>query len=120
MQQVAMRAMDLDGVDAETCRTSRGVRESVADARESFGVERGRRVPALVIRQRGGRNSLPAIGVIRRELLATLPGDFGRRFAACVCELDRDRHPGPATDGLERPTDCLLRLVRPEPDVGVR
>src|SRR6185436_7422647 len=98
MQQVAVRAMVLHGVNAETCRASRGVRKGVANAREPFGVEGSRRVPALVIRQRGGRNSLPAIAVIRRELLATLPRDFGRRLAARMGELDRDRHPGPATD----------------------
>ncbi len=76
VQQVAMRHVQLDGVDADPLRAPRGVDEGVAHAGESRGVQRVGRALAFGVRDRRRRersSSRPrAIGI-------SVPPSQGRR-----------------------------------------
>ena len=54
MQQIAVRAVHLDGVDAEPVGTPCGIDEGVADARKACGIKRERRGLVLLVRHGGG------------------------------------------------------------------
>lgn len=119
MQQIAVRAVNLNGIDAEPRRSPCRIRERIAHARDALGVERRWRMPAVIIWNVGRRYGLPAFRMIWCEMFSPLPRHFARRFASGVRELNRDRHRGPATHTLDDTADCLLGLVGPETDVGV-
>jgi len=112
-------AVQLDGVDPQPVRPLRRGDEGIPDAIHPGAVERRRCVIPRRKRRGRRRDDLPTICIARRDLLATLPRDFGRRLAAGMRELDRDRHVGPAPHPLERPRHRRLGGVVPQPDVAI-
>jgi hypothetical protein len=89
MQQVAMRAVQLDAVEAGAHRTHRRVDEGTAHAHQAGVVQRQGSHFARRVRQRRRRHGQPAAGLVRAHLLAAVPGRVARRLAARVAELDR-------------------------------
>jgi hypothetical protein len=100
MQQVAMRAVQLDGVDAQRLRALRGLHEGRLHAQQAGGVERQWCRLAGRMRQGRRRHRLPR-ALVRPERLAAFPRDVARRLAPGVAELDRDGHARVAADRLQ-------------------
>jgi len=92
MQQVAVRGMDLDPLDAQPRGAAGGGHEGLAHARQALGVERERRVLAGRMRHGRGREGLPAAGLAGTDLRAAFPGRAARGLASRVAELHRDGH----------------------------
>ncbi len=113
-----MRAVDLDRVEAQPGRAPRRIGKGVTDTVEPGLVERGRGIFRRLERQCRGGDGLPAIGVIRRQLRTAPPGQIGRRLAAGMGELDRDRHRRMAAHRLEYAGHRRLGPVVPQADVG--
>ena len=90
MQQIAVRAVQFERIDAEPLGTFGGIHERVADAREAGSVERGRRGLALLVRHRRRRHRLPAAWLAERDLLPAVPWPRARALAASMGELHRD------------------------------
>ena len=91
VQQVAVRRMDLDAVDAEARGALRRGREVGADLLHAGGVERVRRLLAGRMRHGRRRDRGPAAGLVVRHLRAALPRRAARGLAAGVRELHADR-----------------------------
>jgi hypothetical protein len=89
VQQVAVRGVDLERVEAEALGAPRRAREVVADLLQAGGVERGGRVLAGAVRHRRRRDGAPAAGLAEADLRAAVPGRAARRLAAGVGELHR-------------------------------
>ena len=97
MQQVAVRGMDLERVEAEPRGAPRRAREVVADLLQAGGVERRRRVLAARRAARAdGATALPAARLAERDLRAAFPRRAARGLAAGMRELHRqlDRRVG--------------------------
>ncbi len=60
MQQIAVRAVHLDGIDAEPIGALGGIDKGIADPRKARRVERKRRRLALLVRHSGRSDRLPA------------------------------------------------------------
>ena len=82
MQEVAVRAMQFERVDAEAIGASGRRDEGVAHPLQALRVERQRRQLALLARQREGASgsASPALG--ERDLLAAVPWRVARSLAA--------------------------------------
>ncbi len=117
MQQIAVRAVKLDGVEAEPRRSLGRGDERIANPREAFAVERQRRVVLRSKRHGGGRDGLPAAILIGTDLPAARPWHMGRGFSSRMGELDGDRHVGMPAHGFENPRERRLVLVGPETEV---
>ncbi len=90
MQQITVRAVQLDGVDAEPFGAPGGGDKGVADALQAGVVERVRRAFALLVRQR--RTAPPSASRLC-PAAAICPPSHGRaleRLAAGMGELHRD------------------------------
>ena len=85
-----MRGVDLDRVQTQPHRASRGRDELVAHPRQLRRVEGVRRLLAVGMRHRRRRHRLPPGWRIRSDLLPALPRHLARRLAAGVRELDPD------------------------------
>ena len=119
MQQVAMRSMQLEGVDAQRVGALGGPHEGLLDARQAGGIERDRRRIALRVRQRRWRRGRPA-AFVGAQRLAAAPGHVARCLAPGVAELHGDRHAGVATHGRQPARQRGLVVVRVEAEVGRR
>ena len=95
MQQITVRAVQLDKVEAQAISTFRSGDKGVADAGEAVFVECLRRRPALVEWDRRGADRLPR-GVAGRQWAAALPRHLGRGLAAGMGELDAELGTAPA------------------------
>ena len=93
MQEIAVRAVQLDRVDAQAIRALCAVDEGVADALQASRIERQRRRLAILVRHRRRRHSLPAAFRLRDQL-AAFPGPRTRPFAAGMGKLHRDGRGG--------------------------
>ena len=119
VQQVAVRAVQLDrgeiepgGAPAASAKASR-MRSSPARSSSSGGFS------SVSERERRGRDGLPAVRLVGRNLLAAVPRLVGRGLAAGMAELDRDRHVRPAPHARQHPRHRLLVGVRPQAGVAV-
>src|SRR5258708_29455346 len=90
MQEIAVRRVQLKGIDAEPVRAFCGCDERVAHALEASRVERQRRELALLVRHRGWTFGLPA-ALVSRDLLPAVPRHVARSLAAGMGELHRNR-----------------------------
>src|SRR6185312_14481964 len=89
MQQVAVRAVHLDCVDAEPLGAFGGGDKGVADPRETRVVQRKRRGFALLVRNGRWPLRLPA-AFIRRYQLPAVPGPGAGSLSAGMRKLHRD------------------------------
>ncbi len=89
MQQITVRAVQLDGVDAEPFGAPGGGDKGVADAFQAGVVDRVRRAFALLVRNGGGSFGLPA-AFFQWQQLPAVPRPRARRLAAGMGELHRD------------------------------
>ena len=80
VQQVAVRGVDLEAVEAEPRRARGRAREVVAHLLQAGGVERERRLLARRMRQRRRRDRLPRAGLAERRSAA--PPSQGARLDA--------------------------------------
>src|SRR5580692_10400207 len=97
MQQIAVRAMNLYGIQAKSGGALGGVDEGLAHPEQAVAVEGGG--SRLLVRERHGRggDGLPAVECAGRNLGPTQPGFFSGRLAACMSELDGNRDVRPPT-----------------------
>lgn len=72
-----MRGMDLDRVEAQTCGTARCFGKGIADVVHARLIEFDRCDVIRPERQRRRCDGLPPLGLIRRDLRATLSGQVG-------------------------------------------
>ena len=92
MQQVAVRGMDLERIEAEALGAPGGAREVVADLLQAGGIERRRRVLALDVRHRRRRDGAPAARA-RRDAICSPPSQGARlealrpAWASCIASL---------------------------------
>ncbi len=118
MQQIAVREMQLDGVEAEPHRALGGIGEGGAYARHILFGHGARRMPARSERQRRGRDRLPGI-LSRRQRLGAFPWTLRRSLASGMGELDgelcRSDVPAMRDDAIER----LLAGIGIEPEAAV-
>nr|GEU28584.1 hypothetical protein [Tanacetum cinerariifolium] len=119
VQQVAVRGMDLDGVDADVRRPARRCREAVADAAQAVLVERGGRHVVVADRHGGRRDRLPAVRLAGGDLQTALPRPLHRRLAARVVQLHRNRHGRPAPHRFQRAAHGGGRGVVVQAHVGM-
>ncbi|CAN5324839.1 hypothetical protein BH09PSE3_BH09PSE3_25310 [soil metagenome] len=92
MQQITMRAVQLDHINAQPFRTLCRRNERVAHPVQTAAIECGWRVVVLVKWQIRWRYRLPAVRYGRRNLFAAIPRQVARRLSPGVCKLDRDGH----------------------------
>jgi hypothetical protein len=116
MQQVTMRGVQLDGVDADQSRAHRGIGKGLLDARQSGGVQRLWRRLAGRVRQ-GRRCQRQPAAVTGRDQLSAVPGCAAGCLATGVRELDRHRHGGMAPRSRQNPGQRGLRRVGPQAQV---
>ena len=103
MQQIAVRAMDLDTVEAEPRGAAGRPHEVLAHTVQSRSVERDRNVLAVRMRHGRGGHGFPARRLIRRNLRAAFPRRSARRLAAGVAQLDGDGHGRMRSDRRQHP-----------------
>ena len=115
VQQVAVRGVDLDGVEADRDSSAGGVGERLHDLADLLDGEGGRCVVPLE-GDVGGRDGRPPAVVDRDRPGPRGPGAVGRRLAAGVGELDPDRG-ALAVHELDDPAPRLGLLVVPDPRV---
>src|SRR3984885_5969776 len=90
VQQVAVRAMQLDGVDTQSAGPPRGFDEGLANALEPHDIERERLQFAVLVRHIGWSHRLPpALG--ERYLLTPLPRLVAPSLSAPMGPFNRDR-----------------------------
>jgi hypothetical protein len=111
--------VELDGIDPQPCGTLRGRDEGIAHAREVVAVQCGRRVLALLVRDRRRRDRLPPVRVAGQDLRAALPRNLRRGLAAGMRQLDGDGHVGPAPNALQGTGNRRFRRIVPESHVGI-
>ena len=119
VQQIAVRVVDLERIDAEPHRTLGRRDESLADAGEPGRVELGRGGSCSLLRHRRRCHRQPAT-LCLCDQLAALPGHVARRLAAGVRELHRHRNARVFPDGRQDRTQCRLGPVVVEAQVGGR
>ncbi len=119
MQQISMRAMELDGVDTDIRGALGGSPEVIAQSGEVAIGEHLRRMLVGAKGKRGGGNGLPSAFVLYRYLLTAKPWFFGRCFPTGMGQLHGNRHVGPVPNVVENVGHCSLRSGIPETDVGV-
>ncbi len=116
MQQVAVRGVDLDGVEPDARGAPRSHRKRIAHALQSGAIERHRRQFARPIGIGGWRYGRPAT-LARHDLLAAAPRHVARRLAPGMRKLDRQRHRRMAAHRCKRPAERAFALVRPQPEI---
>ena len=89
MQQIAMRRMDLDHLNAKLHRAQRAVDETLLYARQIRFAHRVRWAFCFVICLRRRGECLPP-ALVQRKLLTAQPRRAGRGFTPGVTELDTD------------------------------
>src|SRR4051812_43904413 len=92
MDEVAVREVQLDRIEAEAIRAPSALYEGITNACEAGGIEGARWVLGLEVRHRRGGNGLPATWRIGGELRAAVPRRARRGLATGMRELDADRH----------------------------
>jgi hypothetical protein len=117
MQQVTMRGVQLDGVDADLLRAHRGIGKGLLDACQSCGVQRLWRRFAGRVRQGRWCQWQPA-AIAGRDQLSAVPGCAAGCLAPGVRELDRHRHGGMAPRSGQNPGQRGLRRVGPQAQVA--
>ena len=120
VQQVAVRPVQLEPVDAEGQRPPRRGDEAVADPLQALGIEGVGCRLALPVREGGGCLRAPAVGSLGVDLGAAVPGDAARGLAARMVDLDRDRHRRVAAHRVEDAAERTLGLVGIEPEIAGR
>src|ERR1700733_1438137 len=119
VQQVAVRAMQLDGVDTQSARPPRGFDKGLANALEPHDIERERLEFAVLVRHIGRSHRLPpALG--ERYLLTPLPRLVARSLAARMGQLNRDRDRRMPADRSENRTQRRFRGVIPQTEASGR
>ena len=121
MQQIAVRAVQLDGIEPEANGALRGLTEGGSDAREALGVERLGRRPLRGEGNGRGRHRRPGV-LAGRERLAPLPRPLAGRLAPGMSDLDRKARAG-RRDAPRRVEDARERRlvgVRVEAEAAVR
>jgi len=93
MQQIAVGAVQFEGIEAQPLGALRGRHECIAHALKPQRIERERRQFAVLVRHHGGSFGLPA-AVREGDLLAAIPWRMARSLAAGVGELHRHRDSG--------------------------
>src|SRR6185437_822012 len=89
VEQIAVRAVQLNGGETELSATRGGLRKRLANTRQSVSVQLERRVFSLEERDGRGRDRLPAVRRIGGDLSAPEPWLVGRCLAPGMAELDR-------------------------------
>src|ERR1700733_1258651 len=90
VQQIAVRAMQLDGVDTQPAGAPRGFDEGLANALEPHDIEYERLQLAILVRHLGRPHRLPS-SLGERYLLPPLPRLVTRPLAARMGQLNRNR-----------------------------
>jgi hypothetical protein len=120
VQQVAVRGVDLEAVEAEAGGAARGGREVGADLLHPVGVEGERRLFSARMGKRRGRDRAPAARLAQRNLRAALPWNLTRCLAAGMCELHADPDRRVGAHGAEDVRQRRFVGVAVETEVGVR
>ena len=121
MDQIAMRRVHLDDVEAETDGAPRRLREGVDGGVDFRVVELRRHVPVLAIGQRRGRDGAPrAFAGAQRP--AAHPVHMGRGLAARVRELDAEFRAGQGDGarGVQHPPQRVFAGVGIKAEAAVR
>ena len=92
MQQITVRAMELDRIEPEPGGSPCRLNESVTNGGEPVVIEGDRRILTFCEGDGRGRHRLPAAILARPDLPTALPGCARRCLAPCMRELDGDRH----------------------------
>ena len=121
MQQIAVRAVQLDGIEAEPHGPLRGLAEGGGDAREALGVERLGRRPLGSEGNGRGRDGRPSV-LAGSERLAALPRPLAGRLAPGVPDLDGKARAGrrDAPRRVEHARERRLVGIRVEAEAAVR
>jgi hypothetical protein len=119
VQQIAVRAVELDGIDTEPRGTLGRRSEGFTHPREALSVEGDRRVLAVLVRDRRRRDRLPAVCMIGCDLHPVFPRYLRRGLATGVRQLNGNLHVGPAADAFQHPGDRGFCRVVPESHIGV-
>src|SRR4051794_3316100 len=106
MQQIAVRGMDLHGIDAQVCRSARGRGKAVDDLLHARSIQGNGGMVVSRKRDSRWRHRLPAALVTGRKLSAAAPGQIGGSLATRVGELQSDRHLRPTPHAVEYVTHC--------------
>ena len=119
VQQVAMRRMHLDQVQAQARRAAGGLGEGGDDAIDAGLVERARQRAGGVVGNRRRRDHLPAARIaVRDRATAGFPRLERRRLAPRVRQLHADRHRRPAAHRGQRPRERGFGGVVVQAEVG--
>lgn len=105
-----MRAMDFDGIDADTGRARRGRSKGLANAHKASRIQRLRRFIAGSERQGRGRPRAPA-AFARRAQLPAQPGWNSGCLAAGMRQLHCNRHGRMPAHLRQRGRQRLLVLI---------
>ena len=116
VQQVAMRGMQFDDIQAEAGGAAGGVDEAVADTGEAGLIECHRRWLVGQVRDGGRCHRLPAAG-LRRDQRAAIPGCCARGLASRMRQLDAERHRRILAHPFQHPTQRGFGVVRIEAEV---
>ena len=100
IDQVAVRAVELDGIDSELRGALRRRNEGLTHPGEAGSVEGDRRVLAILVGDRRRRHRLPPVCMVGWDLHAAFPRHLSRGLAAGMCQLNSDPDVGPAPDAL--------------------
>jgi hypothetical protein len=118
VQQIAVRQMQLDGVEAAAHRALRAVDKSLAHPHHVIFVHGARRVPAGAERQRRRRDGLPRV-FVRAERLGAFPRPLRRRLAAGMRKLDAELGLADALAMQNHPLERVLAAVRIDPHAAM-
>ena len=121
VQQVAVRHVQLDGLEAEPHGPPDRIHEGAPHALDAVLVERGRNGPALVERERRRRDRLPGV-LVGGEGGSSLPRPARRGLAAGMSDLDAEAGAGQGDrpGGGKHARHGALVGVRIKPRVAVR
>jgi hypothetical protein len=115
VQQVAVRGMQLDQLEAEALGTHRTGGEGGDDLGDAGLVQFLRRRVGGMERQRRRRHGGPATRIIGRQLATAVPRAVHRGLATGMAELDAQRHRRPAADAGQYLCQRGLGAVIPQP-----
>ena len=120
MQQIAVRGVDLDAVEAEPCGALGRTGEVVAHLLQARVVERDRRLLARRMRHGRRRHRLPRARLAERHLQAAVPRRTARRLAAGVRQLHAELDRRVRAHRAEHACQRLFVVVRVEAEIAGR